>query len=403
MSLSPNSMNIDDISKAYLEYFENYTCRNWDKMVNKFSPTMTMFGTGIDENAYCIEDTINLFKREYKQTGNIKYDVKSLEVFPLSDDIAYILAITDMWFESPAGVYDSSNNRTTAILKKENGEWKIIHGHWSQPTSEQEEGESIPLKALKQKNKKLLREIEERTKEIEEQNRKLTCLNSTKDRLFSIIAHDLKSPFNSFIGFTDLMLANFDKNYSDPDYFKRRLAILQENANTLFNITENLLDWSRSQCNEIIVNKRDINLCEVVDHQIQILEQQIVKKGIIIKNLIEKDTSVNSDLDIVAIVIRNFISNAVKYSNSSQIVTISCDRINSNVNFIIQDQGTGMSEEQLQNLFIDFQSTPGTNNEKGTGLGLKICKELIDRLDGKLKIHSKLGEGCEVIMTLPNP
>lgn len=364
---------------------------------------MTMFGTGIDENAYCIEDTINLFKREYKQTGNIKYDVKSLEVFPLSDDIAYILAITDMWFESPAGVYDSSNNRTTAILKKENGEWKIIHGHWSQPTSEQEEGESIPLKALKQKNKKLLREIEERTKEIEEQNRKLTCLNSTKDRLFSIIAHDLKSPFNSFIGFTDLMLANFDKNYNDPDYFKRRLAILQENANTLFNITENLLDWSRSQCNEIIVNKRDINLCEVVDHQIQILEQQIVKKGIIIKNLIEKDTSVNSDLDIVAIVIRNFISNAVKYSNSSQIVTISCDRINSNVNFIIQDQGTGMSEEQLQNLFIDFQSTPGTNNEKGTGLGLKICKELIDRLDGKLKIHSKLGEGCEVIMTLPNP
>ncbi|RPH33363.1 MAG: hypothetical protein EHM93_05285 [Bacteroidales bacterium] len=403
MSDNPNPIEIDEISKAYLEYLENYTNRNWDKMVDKFSSAMTMFGTGIDENAFCIEDTLNLFKREYKQTGGIKYIVKALEVFPLSDSLAYILAIIDMWFDCPSGIYDSSNNRTTAILKKEDGEWRIVHGHWSQPTSEQEEGESIPLKALKQRNKKLLKEIEERTREIEEQNRKLTCLNSTKDRLFSIIAHDLKSPFNSFIGFTDLMLANFDKNYSNPDYFKMRLGILQENAHTLYNITENLLDWSRSQCNEIVVNKRDFNLYDIVNHQIQIFDQQIGKKGIFIQNLIKKDTIVRSDIDIMAIIIRNFISNAIKYSSNNQVVTISCDQLNSSTNIIIQDQGIGMSEEQLHKLFIDFQSTPGTNNEKGTGLGLKICRELIDRIDGRLEIQSVQGKGCKVIMTLPNP
>lgn len=401
MTDNPNSIEADEIRNAYLEYFENYTCRNWGKMVDKFSSAMTMFGTGIDENALNIDETLNLFKREYTQTGCINYKVKSLEVFSLSEGIAYILAIIDMWFESPLGTYDSSNNRTTAILMKEKGEWKIVHGHWSQPTSEQEEGESIPLKALKQKNKKLLKEVEERTREIEEQNRKLTSLNSTKDRLFSIIAHDLKSPFNSFIGFTDLMLTNFDINYSNPDYFKKRLSILQENAHALYNTTENLLDWSRSQCNDLVVSKRDINLYEIVNHQVKLFGQQIAKKGVIIQNLIEKDAIVHSDIDIMAIIIRNFLSNSIKYSSSNQIISVSSEQINSSINLIIQDQGVGMSDEQLQKLFVDFQSTPGTNNEKGSGLGLKICRELIERIEGKLEILSTLGEGCKVIMTLP--
>ncbi|MCD4695029.1 MAG: HAMP domain-containing histidine kinase [Bacteroidales bacterium] len=229
----------------------------------------------------------------------------------------------------------------------------------------------------------------------------LRMLNATKDKFFSIIAHDLKNPFNSLLGFSDLLKNNYD-NF-DKEEIKRFIHIMHESSKHGFNLLENLLQWSRSQTGRIALIREDVNIRDVVMGCIDLLATSAKKKQIKIYHDISENIVVTGDIEMLSAVFRNLISNAIKFTPKNGSIKVKA-RLNSRYTEIsVVDTGVGIPEEKIRNLFrIDKQvSTSGTENEKGTGLGLILCKEFIDKHDGKIKVNSERKNGSEFKVILP--
>ncbi len=393
-----------DIIDAYFDYFNAYTKRHWDDMLETFTKTLTMFGTGVDEVSLSYKDSLNFFTREFEQSPSpLEYKIKEMEVFKISEDVAYIMILMDMTFIFPDEVLDCPDNRTTAVMKKEAGEWKLTHGHWSQPAEGQDAGTSVPYKLLKEKNKQLEEKVHERTIEIEKQNEELQRLNNTKTNLLSIISHDLRSPFNAFLGLTEVMLMNFQENINDPNYFKERLQLINNRAKGLFSVADNLLNWAWTQTGEINVVFKNQKLKPIVNNQVEAHIENAAAKNINIEVQVPDEIEVNTDSEILAIIVRNFISNAIKYSFSEGNILISANQSDKGVKLIVKDSGVGMDAEKLKKIknTNEMESNIGTNQEKGTGLGLIICKELIQKINGVFTLESVENKGTTVLLTLP--
>ncbi|MFP4557793.1 MAG: ATP-binding protein [Bacteroidales bacterium] len=393
-----------EIIDAYFDYFNAYTKRQWDDMLNTFTKNLTMFGTGVDEVSLSYKQSINFFKREYLQLPTpLEFEIKEMDVFEISQDVAYIMILMDMRFIYPDEVLDCPDNRTTAIMKKEEDGWKLIHGHWSQPAEGQDEGTSIPYKLLKEKNKQLEEKVRERTIEIEKQNEELQRLNDTKTNLLSIISHDLRSPFNAFLGLTEVMLMNFNDNIGNPDYFKERLQLINNRAKGLYSVADNLLNWAWTQTDEICVDFKNVRLESIVRNQLDALAENASAKSINIKVDVPSDLVVKTDSEILAIIIRNFISNAIKYSYREGEVVISAVQKDNGVTLIVKDRGIGIDAKKLDRIkdFKEITSRPGTEQEKGTGLGLIICKELVEKIKGEFSVESTEKKGTSIALVLP--
>ncbi|HPF92537.1 MAG TPA: ATP-binding protein [Tenuifilaceae bacterium] len=394
-----------EIINAYFEYFYSYTNRNWQAMISRFASGLTMFGTGIDEVSLNKKDTLSFFAREFDQSpAPLEFEIKELEVFKLSHNVAYLMILMDMVFIFPDERIDCPNNRTTAIMVLEDGEWKLAHGNWSQPAEGQEIGESVPYKLLKERNRILEEKVRERTIEIEKQNIELQNLNKTKTNLLSIIAHDLRSPFNAFMGLTEVMLLNFDENINDKEYFRKRLELINDRARNLFNVADTLLNWAWTQTEEIVTKKEETRVKAIIATQVNILKDLSQRKEISIKDISKEDLTLSADSEILGIIIRNLLSNSIKYSKTNSLVTINYKADNSkNIVIIITDKGIGMSDDRIKEVLSSpaNKSTLGTDNEKGTGLGLSICKDLISKIGGRLHISSEIDKGTEVTLTIP--
>ncbi len=391
-----------EVKQAYLKYFENYAQRKWDEMVSSFSSSFNMIGTGIDEFSPSTSGTIELFKREFAQACDpFTYQFKILKVFPISTDTAYIMGLVDMRFLLPTGEFEYTNNRTTAILRKENGEWKMLHGHWSQPAEQQLEGESVPLSAVLKQNRELKGQLVLKQQELEKQNQQLKEMNQSLSKLFSIISHDLKSPFNAFLGITDLMLMNFEEDFENKEYFLLRLQLLNDLAHNLYDLTENLLNWAKLNSNAIEPKHRQIPLDSLIQKQVNILRPLWQKKRIAITESIPDEFMITTDPDMLSVVIRNILTNAIKFTFPEGKIQITVNQKPGLCTLNISDNGVGMTTEQLQNLFKDYQSTRGTDNEKGTGIGLATCKELVNKLKGNIQFFSEPNKGTKVTVELP--
>jgi signal transduction histidine kinase len=392
----------EEVKRAYLKYIENYTKRNWTAMLDQFSDSISMIGTGVDEFANTSKETPLLFNRELQQAANpMQYKLKDIRVYPLSEDVAYLMAVSDMHIFTQNGDFDYYNNRTTAILKREGGEWKIVHGHWSQPAMEQEEGESVPLNALLAQNKELKFEVIRKQKELEEQNSQLHQMNDVKNKLFSIVSHDLKSPFNAFMGITDLMLSNFEEDFNDKEYFHIRLQLLNEMAHNLYDLTENLLNWANLNVSEIKPKLRLVPIDAIIQKQKNVLRPMWMKKNIRINENVPDELMVNIDPDIIAIVIRNLISNSIKFSFKNGLIDVNAGMKDGFLEISIADYGIGMNPQQVANVFVGYNSTRGTDNEKGSGIGLITCKEFVEKLNGKIEVRSELNRGTTFKITIP--
>ncbi|QTA81389.1 Two component system response regulator histidine kinase [Desulfonema limicola] len=236
---------------------------------------------------------------------------------------------------------------------------------------------------------------------------KLQELNATKDKFFSIISHDLRSPFNAFIGLTELMidsLADFSK-----DEIKEMLVLQYENANRFFALLENLLTWSRIQRNLIECVPESLCVHDIIQNTISLFQSNAQQKQISLYNFTTKDTLVYADRNIINTIMRNLISNALKFTNSLGIIKVSesciiADQDNkSYVEICVSDSGKGMDAKTLSGLFrIDVKhSEPGTAGEKGSGLGLILCKELIEKNQGRIYVESEPGKGTSFKFTLP--
>ncbi|HZJ74880.1 MAG TPA: ATP-binding protein, partial [Perlabentimonas sp.] len=393
-----------EIIDAFRDYFDAYTSRDWDRMTSRFSKNMTMFGTGIDEAGNNAAETISFFKREFSQSPeSIKYTINSISTHKISETTAYLTVLMDMFISMGQEVINCHNNRSTIIMVKEDGIWKLAHGHWSQPAEGQEVGGSIPYKLLKEQNKLLEEKVTKRTREVENQNIKLKNLNDTKTKLFSIIAHDMRSPFNAFMGLTEVMLLNFEENISNPEYFKIRLEQIHERATNLYSVADNLLNWAWAQTEDITINWADTQIERVIKKQVAATEDVAKHKNININLDIDPNLCIKSDSEILGIVIRNLILNAVKYSYRNSSIEIRSNTRANEVEISITDHGVGMDQELVNKICntLAIVSLPGTENEKGTGLGMQMSKELIGKLHGAIRIQSTPNAGTTISIILP--
>lgn len=235
---------------------------------------------------------------------------------------------------------------------------------------------------------------------LTENNSKLNVLNETKDTLFSIIAHDLKSPFSSLLGLIELLIRNY-YDYTD----KKRYEFINGvsiSANTIFNLLENLLHWARTQTKSITFTPDHYVLNNILNNCIQLYKQNATQKKIFIQNNIKENTMVYGDKYMLETVFRNILNNAIKYTQNGTI-TFDASINNKSIICLITDTGIGMSPEQLKSLFVinKDKSTLGTTGEKGTGLGLIICHEFIKYHKGNITVSSAPGKGTTFNISLP--
>lgn len=250
---------------------------------------------------------------------------------------------------------------------------------------------------------RLNRELKSKSETIADKNKKLTELNATKDRLFRIISHDLKSPVSSLVSFTDLI----NENYSqfDEQTIRELLFNMNKSAKEGLRLLENLLDWARSQTGSLAFYPEDLDLVEFTYESIELLMTAASVKNIQIKISIPLGLIVYADRNLTAAILRNLISNAIKYTPvDGEIVVDAVSRSSkSMVEISVMDNGIGIAKENLSRVFqLDEQfTTPGTNDEKGTGLGLMICKEFVEKQGGIIKVESEVGKGSKFSFTLP--
>ncbi len=232
-------------------------------------------------------------------------------------------------------------------------------------------------------------------------NEKLYELNATKDKFFGIIAHDLKNPFSTILGFSDLLLTNvYDYN---KDKIFDYLKIISNSSKNAYHLLENLLVWSQSQSGKLAFNPTINNLSEAIKENIELIESQSAKKGIQVFTEVNAQYDAFFDVNMINTVMRNLLTNALKFTAPKGRVTVSAKQTENVCEVTVSDTGTGISPENLQKLFkIDskFQKQ-GTDAEKGTGLGLILCKEFIEKHGGHIWAESRIGVGSDFKFTLP--
>lgn len=244
-------------------------------------------------------------------------------------------------------------------------------------------------------------QINRMNSEIQEQRDYLNQLNKTKDKFFSIIAHDLKNPFNSIKGFTELLIDNRSE-YSEEKQLKF-LKIIKSSVSTASALLDNLLIWAHSQSGTLTYSPKKISLVSQVMSTVSLLEIQAVRKEISIFNAVDHNLFVTADENMLNTILRNLISNAIKFTKSEgEIKIVSCVK-EGMAQVSIKDDGIGISKEDIDTIFNveDKKRRVGTANEQGSGLGLILCKDFIEKHGGRLWVLSTLGEGAEFIFTLP--
>lgn len=249
-----------------------------------------------------------------------------------------------------------------------------------------------------------IRDISERKqaeKSLQESEIRLRQLNATKDKFFSIIAHDLKSPFNSIIGFTNLLADQIkEKDYEGIDKY---VSIIEHSAQNAMDLLLNLLEWSRTQSGRTEFNPEYVDSVTLINEAVELLRDLAQQKSITIVKKIPHDAPVFADRYMVSTVLRNLISNAIKFTHPGGQVVVSAQQEATGLKVSVTDNGVGISETSQNKLFRieESYSTPGTLNEKGTGLGLILCKEFVEKHLGEMRVESEEGKGSQFSFTIP--
>ncbi len=249
--------------------------------------------------------------------------------------------------------------------------------------------------------KKAEEQIKKQKTEIEARTMELQTLNATKDRLFSIIAHDLKNPFHSIMGFTNLLQENY-KNIN-REKLNEFLEMINLSSNSAYQLLENLLEWARSQTDMIHIDPESIRIKPLVNEIIELQQLHAQNKEIKFVDSITEQAMVVADKNMFTTVIRNITSNAIKYTSQGGSISFKSIMKKNTVIIEIQDTGIGMPTEKTNTLFqLDkVSSTAGTEGETGTGLGLIICHDFMLKNNGTIEVSSNPGRGTTFILTLP--
>ena len=243
---------------------------------------------------------------------------------------------------------------------------------------------------LKELNIKLFETVEE-----------LKQANAAKDKFFRIIAHDLKNPFNAILGFSRLLVENVHTD-SPQDIEDQALAINKSSLNA-YRLLENLLEWSMSQTGGIVFNPKPVNIENLLKEVVRLTESHTETNGITVSWHINGSSLVHADANMLSTILRNLIGNAIKFTDDLGKIKITVVQNINNTLFTVSDTGAGITPEFIEKLFIleEKVTTPGKNAQKGTGLGLLLCKEFVGKHGGKIWVESEPGKGSDFKFTIP--
>lgn len=239
--------------------------------------------------------------------------------------------------------------------------------------------------------------------EIHQQRKQLMELNATKDRLLSILAHDLKNPFSALLGFSEMLLEEHEQ--MDVETRREQISWIYSASKNTYALLENLLTWVRSQFGGLKIELETLLLEDVVHETLADMQGHARKKGIRLHKSELGSFSVLADRNMLATVLRNLVSNAIKFTKSGGSVALSAHVASASgkLQVVVADSGVGISEKKMATLFevTKNRSTRGTANETGTGLGLLLCREFIEKLNGQIWAVSEVDNGTELHFTIP--
>lgn len=245
------------------------------------------------------------------------------------------------------------------------------------------------------------KQLEQKNKELSKQAERLTELNTTKDKFFSIIAHDLRSPFSSVVGLSEILAERAINK--DFDTVEKISHTIRSSARQALELLTNLLDWSRPQTGRIEFNQEYFQLATLINENVDLLEETANQKTIRINQEVDNKLLDFADKEMISTIVRNLLSNAIKFTNNGGQINLKTCADEKEWVLNVTDNGIGIDESSIKKLFrIDeTYSTRGTQNEKGTGLGLILCKEFAEKHGGKIWVSSVAGKGITFRISIP--
>lgn len=307
---------------------------------------------------------------------------------------------------SPAGIAAISENEDKNVL--ETGNPIIDKDAYTEINGEQyvllvsklpikdEQGDAIGLVGISV-------DITDRKKmenELRERNSELQKLYDTKNKIYSVIGHDLKTPLSSIVGLTDLMLSDIE----DKEELEEQLVMIKQSSLKMSDLLEDLLQWARLQTGDLSINREPFAPADVINNARDLLLRSADEKGITISLKTDRGHSVNADKQMIATIVRNLLSNAIKFSGPGDQITVEQQSDSEHWMISVSDEGVGISEKNLANLFDeeDHPTEMGTDKEKGSGIGLRLCKELAELHQGEITVKSEHGEGSTFTLKIPH-
>jgi len=232
-------------------------------------------------------------------------------------------------------------------------------------------------------------------------NQELKAANATKDRFISILAHDLRSPFNGLLGSCEILKKGMDR-FSKKEIL-RFVGFIDISSKKIFNLLTNLLEWSRIQRDVTPFDPKPTNLHALINETYALVKPSAEAKEVSLQMDVPKQTEAEIDPEMIKTVIRNLVSNAIKFTKKGEKVRVFAQQTPQSVEIEISDNGSGMEAETKESLFKigETKSLKGTNGEEGTGFGLLLCKEFVDKHNGTIEVESELGEGTRIKVVLP--
>jgi signal transduction histidine kinase/CheY-like chemotaxis protein len=226
-------------------------------------------------------------------------------------------------------------------------------------------------------------------------------LNDDKDLFISALAHDLRNPFGVLFGYTELLLG--DIHTLTISEIENLVGEIYNSSHNTFNLLEDLLKWARVRTGKFPFEPQKISFKDICEEIVKILNPSAITKNIVFVCSATEDITVIADVDMLKAILRNLVSNAIKFTNTNGKLKLSAEKVNQDILFSVSDNGVGMDQERLKNLFdiSHLQTTDGTAKEKGTGFGLFLCKEFVDRMGGKIWVKSEIGKGSVFYFTIP--
>ncbi len=300
--------------------------------------------------------------------------------------------------------YENSVLKNQELIAS-NKNLKIAQDNLTRLNASLEQKIQIRTRELERSNESLLEEIvgHKRTEQsLKESEASLREVNAMKDKFYSIISHDLKSPFNTILGFSELLVEKVKEN--DFSGIEQYAGIIQNSSQRAVSLLTNLLEWSRAQSGRMEFTPDNVDIILLINEVTVLLIDSARNKLITINKELPNIATAYADVSMISTILRNLISNAIKFTHTGGEIIISAEQKQHEIIVSVADNGVGMDEDARGKLFRIDQSysTKGTGNELGTGLGLLLCKEFIEKHSGKIWVESEVGKGSKFYFTLKN-